>query len=165
MIKTEYLLRAATVNIDYAKKLVADLPDERMAEQPAPGMNHAAWVLGHLTFVADSMIRLFDQPHGMPKEWVELFNLASKPTSDRQRYPSKAALLEAYEKAYARLAEAVKTASPEALERELPNPKLRPMLPTVGVAMVHVLASHHGLHLGQLSAWRRALGLPQAVVI
>ena len=157
------VLRAAAVNTDYAHKLVADIPEERMAEQPAPGMNHAAWVLGHLTFVADSMARVFDQPFTMPKEWVELFNLASKPDSNRSRYPSKAALLEAYEKAYARLTEAVKDASSESLAREFPNPKLRGQLPTVGVAMVHILCSHHALHLGQLSAWRRAVGLPPAV--
>ena len=161
----DYVLRAAGVNLDYAKKLVADIPDDKMCVQPAPGMNHAAWVLGHLTFVADSMIRIFDQPFAMPKEWVELFNLASKPTSELAKYPTKAALLEAYEKAYARLTEAVKAAPPEAFERELPNPKLRLTLPTVGVAMVHILTSHHGLHLGQLSAWRRAQGLPQAVTI
>ena len=157
------VLRAGEVNVEYAKKLVADIPDERMAEQPAPGMNHAAWVLGHLTFVGDSMIRVFDQPFSMPKEWVELFNLSSKPTSDRAKYPSKAALLEAYDRSYARLTEAVKNATSESLEREFPNPKLRTQLPTVGVAMVHILCSHHGLHLGQLSAWRRALGMAPAV--
>ena len=101
----------------------------------------------------------------MPKEWIELFNLSSKPTSDRGRYPSKAALIEAYEKAYARLAEAVKAAPLEAFDREFPNPKLRSTLPTVGVAMTHILCSHHGLHLGQMSAWRRALGMPPAVVM
>jgi uncharacterized damage-inducible protein DinB len=156
------VLQAANVNTNYAKQLVADIPDERMAEQPVPGMNHAAWVLGHLTFVADSMVRVFDQPFSMPKEWVELFNLSSKPEGDRSKYPSKAALLEAYDKAYARLAEAVKAATEEALAREFPNPKLRTQLPTVGVAMVHILCSHHGVHLGQLSAWRRTLGLPRA---
>jgi uncharacterized damage-inducible protein DinB len=154
------VLRAAQVNLDYARKLVTDIPDENMSEQPKPGMNHAAWVIGHLTFVADSMARVFDLPFTMPKEWVELFNLASKPIAERAKYPSKAALMEAYEKAYARLIEAVRGASDESLAREFPNPKLRETLPTVGVAMVHVLCSHHGLHLGQLSAWRRAMGMP-----
>jgi uncharacterized damage-inducible protein DinB len=158
----DHFLRAAAVNSEYCHKLVADLPDELMAEQPFPGMNHAAWVLGHLTFVADSMIRVFDLPFEMPKERAELFNLASKPINERGRYPSKADLLAAYDKAYARITETVKNASAESLDREFPNPKLRAQLPTVGVAMVHVLTSHHALHLGQLSAWRRALGLPPA---
>ena len=121
----DHVLRAAQVNLGYARKLVADIPDENMSEQPKPGMNHAAWVIGHLTFVADSMARVFDLPFTMPKEWVELFNLSSKPTAERAKYPSKAALMEAYEKAYARLIEAVRGASHESLAREFPNPKLR----------------------------------------
>ena len=159
----EHLLRAAAINLDYAKKLVADIPEETMCQQPAPGMNHAAWVLGHLAYVFDSMIGVFDQQSSMSREWKDLFNLASKPEGERGKYPSKAALLAAYEKAYQRIVDAVKAASPEALAREFPNPRLRPLMPTVGIAMVHILTSHQGIHLGQLSAWRRAQGLPPAI--
>jgi len=155
----EYVLRASQSNVDYAKKLVDGLAEDQLCLQPAPGMNHAAWVLGHLAFVFDSMIAVFDQKPNMTPEWKELFNLASKPMPERERYPSKAALLEAYEAAYLRIVEAVRSASAESFAREFPNPRLRPLLPTVGVAMVHILTSHQGVHLGQLSAWRRALGL------
>jgi uncharacterized damage-inducible protein DinB len=158
----EHVLRASRTNVEYAKKLVADIPDERMCAQPFPGMNHAAWVLGHLTYVFDSMIGVFDQKPSMSPQWKELFNLASKPLPDRAKYPSKAELFEAYEKAYQRIVDAVKAASSESLDREFPNPKLRSSLPTVGTAMVHILTSHQGVHLGQLSAWRRAQGLGPA---
>jgi len=156
----DHIIRAAEVNVDYAKKLVADIPEDKMCVQPAAGMNHAAWVLGHLAFVFDSMLRVFGPKPSMAPERAALFNLSSKPHTDRAAYPSKAALLEEYEATYRRLVAAIKEAPQEALDREFPNPKLRPMLPTVGVAMVHILASHHALHLGQLSAWRRAQGLP-----
>jgi hypothetical protein len=155
-----HLLKAAAVNVDYARRLVADIPEDRMAEQPAPGMNHAAWVLGHLAYVFDSMISVWDQKPSMSSEWKELFNVPSQPHPDRSRYPSKAALWDAYEKAYQRIVDAVKAASDADMDREFPNPKLRGSLPTVGVAMVHILTSHQGQHLGQLSAWRRALGMP-----
>ncbi len=161
-MKQADLIRAGAVNLNYGRKLVADIADEQMSAQPAPGMsmNHAAWVLGHLAYVADSMISVFDEKPAMSKEWKTLFNLASKPIADRAAYPSKAELLAAYEQAYARLSGIVAEASEETLSREFPNPKLRDSLPTIGIAMIHVLGSHHGLHLGQLSAWRRALGLP-----
>jgi len=155
----DHVLRAAAVNIDYAKKLVADIPEEKMAAQPVAGMNHAAWVLGHLAYVFDSMTSVFDQKPTMSAEWKTLFNLSSKPDADRAKYPSKAALLEAYENAYQRIVDLVKGASVESLAREFPNPRLRTSLPTVGIAMVHILTSHQGIHLGQLSAWRRAQGL------
>jgi hypothetical protein len=31
------------LNHGHAKRLVADVPDDAMAREPAPGMNHAAW--------------------------------------------------------------------------------------------------------------------------
>ena len=49
----EQLLQAAAVNVDYARRLVDDLAEDQMAAQPAPGMNHAAWVLGQLAYVFD----------------------------------------------------------------------------------------------------------------
>jgi hypothetical protein len=158
----DHVLRAAELNLAYAKKLLADIPDEKMAVQPAPGMNHAAWVLGHLTFVGDAAIRVFDLPYEMKKEWGELFNMTSKPVSDRSVYPSKDELWTAYERAYRRLSDTVKAAPLDVFDREHPNPKLRAIMPTIGVAVTHVLCTHHGLHLGQLSAWRRAQGLPAA---
>jgi len=156
----DHVLRAAAGNVDYAKRLVADIPEEKMAVQPAPGMNHAAWVLGHLAYVFDSMIVVWRQKPAMSREWKELFNVPSKPQPEREKYPSKAELLEAYEKAYQRIVDVVKAASPEDLDKEFPNPNLRAAMPTIGVAMVHILTSHQGQHLGQLSAWRRAQGLP-----
>jgi uncharacterized damage-inducible protein DinB len=158
----DHVLRAASANVDYAKRLVADIPDDKMCAQPIAGMNHAAWVLGHLAYVFDSMIGVFDEKPVMSAEWKELFNLSSKPLADRAKYPSKAALFEAYEKSYQRIVNAVKAASPKSLARDFPNPRVRSTLPTVGMAMVHILTSHQGVHLGQLSAWRRAQGLPAA---
>lgn len=156
----KYVLVAADLNRDYARRLVADIPDDKMCVQPTPGVNHAAWVLGHVAFVFDSMIRVFDQKPVMPPEWTDVFNLASKPSGERSHYPSKAELWDAYEKTYLRIVEAVKAAPAEFFEREFPNPKLRPTLPTIGVAMVHILTSHQAGHFGQLSAWRRMQGLP-----
>jgi uncharacterized damage-inducible protein DinB len=156
----DHVLRAAEVNVDYARRLVADVPEEQMAAQPAPGMNHAAWVLGHLAYVFDSMISVWDQKPAMSAEWKALFNVPSKPQPQREIYPSKAQLWDAYQQAYQRIVDVVKNCSDEDLNREFPNPRLRASLPTIGVAMTHILTSHQGQHLGQLSAWRRVLGLP-----
>jgi len=39
---TGLLLHAWSLKLGYAKRLVTDIPDDRMALQPAPEMNHAA---------------------------------------------------------------------------------------------------------------------------
>jgi hypothetical protein len=154
------LLIAAALNVDYARRLVADIPQDKMAAQPIEGMNHAAWVLGHLAYVFDSMIAVWGQDPSMSPEWKALFNVKSKPSPDAALYPDKADLWNAYETAYQRIVAVVRVASEEDLAKEFPNPKLQSVFPSIGVAMIHILTSHQGQHLGQLSAWRRAQGLP-----
>jgi uncharacterized damage-inducible protein DinB len=40
-----------------------------------------------------------------------------------------------------------------------PMQRLAERFPTTGHALTHVLVAHENLHLGQLSQWRRVLGL------
>jgi hypothetical protein len=45
------------------------------------------------------------------------------------------------------------------LATEFPNPEYRAFFPTIGDAAFYLMAFHEGWHLGQLSTWRRAIGL------
>ena len=51
---------------------VADIPDDQIALQPAPGMNHAAWVLGHLACTADMLGAMIGLTPICPPEWASL---------------------------------------------------------------------------------------------
>ena len=64
-----------------------------MAFQPAPGMNHAAWVLGHLACTGDLFGGLIGLDSVCPGEWQRMFDWNSTPVDDASRYPSKANLL------------------------------------------------------------------------
>jgi hypothetical protein len=148
----------------YAQKLVADVPDDQMCAQPVAGrmMNHPAFILGHLALVHDGRAgALNGDPAGVAllPEWKELFNMGAKPLADRARYPSKAELLKALEAAHGRLAAAVATVPPEKLAEPAPEP-MRARFPTMGHMLLGVMTSHYSNHLGQLSAWRRAMGFP-----
>ena len=87
------LLHAWNLNLGYAKRLVADLPDNQLAFQPAPHMNHAAWVLGHLACTADMLGAMIGARPICPPEWTSLFDWNSTPSSDASLYPTKAVLL------------------------------------------------------------------------
>ncbi|MEM9701826.1 MAG: hypothetical protein AAF907_05225, partial [Planctomycetota bacterium] len=41
------------VHTNYGQSLVADVPDDRFAEQPAPGINTPAWIFGHVAIVGN----------------------------------------------------------------------------------------------------------------
>jgi hypothetical protein len=51
-------------------------------------------------------------------------------------------------------------ATPEGLAQPSRNPHTKDALPTANDGVNFLLTGHPGVHLGQLSMWRRMLGLP-----
>jgi uncharacterized damage-inducible protein DinB len=148
-------------HLKYAQKLVADLPDDQMCAQPVAGrvMNHAAFTLGHLAWASDAAIRYLGSEPQAPAEWKDLVGMGAQPQADRSKYPSKEALLQALEGAHTRLVAALPKLTPEILAQPAPE-RMRNRFPTVGHLLLGLMTAHEATHLGQLSAWRRALGLP-----
>lgn len=148
--------------LGYLKDLVHDIPESRFAEQPAPGMNTPAWILGHLCWAADLIPALLGQDASLDTSWAERFGATSTPSPDLSLYPSKSELIATLEAAHIRAEAALPLITPEKLAAEMPNPMFRSFLPTVGDAIVQILTTHEALHMGQLSAWRRVSGFPPA---
>ncbi len=146
--------------IGYGRMLTGDIPDERMAEQPIPGVNHPAWIIGHLAYSADAVRGLLGLAKELPQEWAPLFGMGSKMSTNRADYPSREELLRAFEQGFAEVREAAMAATAEQLAKPSQNPRMREMLPTVQDGVAFLLTGHLGTHLGQLSAWRRMIGMP-----
>ena len=146
--------------MQYCRMLTGDVPDERFAEQPIPGVNHPAWIVGHLAVSTDSANALLGGQKVLSEKWGRLFGRGSKLCSSRAEYPAKDELLQAVEAGFQRACEIAATVSSECTARPNPNPILKESLPTAGDAFAFVLTSHFAAHLGQLSAWRRMIGLP-----
>jgi hypothetical protein len=143
----------------YCRKLVQDIPEEQLAVQPAPGMNHPAWVLGHLAVVGDSGLRMLGQPAQCPREWRALFGMGSQPGTDRAAYPTCEALLGRVESIYGALRRALQAAPRAVVEAPHSAPFFKDELPLVADLIAHIMTTHFASHLGQISAWRRTQGL------
>lgn len=133
--------------MQYYRMLLADIPDERMAEQPVAGVNHPAWILGHLAVTADGSLEKLGGQKMLPPAWSTLFGLGSKPTPSRGDYPSKDELVRAVEQTYQDLRQKPATANPEQLSRPTTNPRAKQALPTLKELVVFVLSGHLGVHL------------------
>lgn len=157
----EAVLHAYSLNLGYTQKLVADISDDQLCAQPVPGrvMNHAAFLLGHLAWVSDSVTSLLSGVTPQLSDWKEVYGMGAKPVTDRSCYRPKAELLKALEDAHRRLSETYSKATPEVLAQPAPD-RFRARFATVGHIAVTMMTVHGGLHNGQLSAWRRALGWP-----
>src|SRR6516225_3345536 len=101
--------------VGFGQRLVGEISDEWMTEQPLPAVNHPAWILGHLALVAEGVGETFGGRKTLPAEWSTLFGQGSKPSSVRSNYPSKRDLLRAFEECHQRLREQVAAAGPEVL--------------------------------------------------
>ena len=157
------LQEAINVNeflVRFGQRLLSEIPDERMTEQPLPGVNHPAWILGHLALTADGVGEMLGGKRTLPAEWSTLFGQGSQPSSVRSGYPSKSELLRAFEECHHRLREQAAAAGPEVLAQPPTSPRAREAFPTFKELAAFILTGHVGVHLGQLSAWRRMIGLP-----
>ena len=142
----------------YAKLLVNDIDDADFARQPHAGMNHPAWILGHLVLAADLVPQLIGQESTTDEAWLATYGPGSNPSEDRGNYASKQQLLDMMESTYARASQLAAAATPEQLAAPNATPFLAKQLPTVGDLLGHLLTTHAASHLGQLSAWRRCVG-------
>jgi hypothetical protein len=145
----------------YAHRLVADIPAEHFLAQPVPTMNSPGWLIGHLAVVADYTLEVLGRPYTAPALFHDLYGPGTEPTEDVSKYPPRDELLAAYDAGHAAVVEAVPSADPARMAAANDLGFL-PELPTIGAVVAHLLTTHEAIHLGQLSAWRRAVGLPAA---
>jgi len=149
-------------NLNRLRTLTHDLDHAAACAQPMPGMNHPVWVAGHLAIVADRAVaqRLLGQSPVLPDEWVERFTKGSTPAADPGNYPDLVELIAALSERHATVAELVSIEGVHVFEKTTPDEHFRQRFSTLGGALAYTMITHEALHLGQLSAWRRASGLP-----
>lgn len=149
----------------YALQLATDIPAERFGEQPVPKLNPPAWVLGHLAVVADNVAGMFGEAKTLEPDWAQPFQPGQELIDNPGDYPSKDVLLDAYQEMHDKLDSTLASISPKEAEpilnRPTESPRLKTLLPINGDLVRHVLTTHEATHLGQLSSWRRVIGMPR----
>jgi hypothetical protein len=155
------------VMLGLCRMQTGDVEDARLAELPAPGVNHPAWILTHLAICTDIAARLLGQPTRCPKEWHQRCGPGSTVTAERGFYASKQDLLATLAAGHGCVSEAVGRATEEMLARPhgIELAFVKNTFPTVGDLVAHLMTSHTGYHLGQLAIWRRMVGLPNVLGI
>lgn len=146
---------------DYALRLVDDLTGDDMIAQPVAGvtMNHPAWILGHLGAYGPMCADIFrGKPANDPLNHP--FGKNSRPEALLDAYGSKGRLVATFRDGYDDAAAALREMDPARLSEPTPIERFLTRFPTIGHLPVQFFVKHTSLHLGQLSAWRRAGGRP-----
>lgn len=163
----------ASLSIPNARRLIAGVDAVQFARLARCGgvivqSNHPAWVYGHLALYPSRVLTALGQPAAIatpPDGFEALFKngAACVDDPDGSIYPPMeritALFFDAYEAAFA----AVAAAEDGVLLGENPSPgRMRELFPTLGAMFMFYLGGHVQMHLGQVSAWRRMIGLPPA---
>jgi len=168
----QFIHNAALRMRGYAERLLKDVPDHMYARKPTWGLggkeidtNHPAWVFGHLALYPPRIVQMLGGSVEPPPAAFEPLFKNGAPCLDDPRgtvYPSMAAInAEFFRQTDAALA-ALAKATDKQLEAPTPDETARKHFPTVGEMCLFMLNNHVAMHLGQISAWRRCMGLPPA---
>ena len=145
--------------LDFIREQVDDVSAPQMVLQPDGNPNHPAWLLGHLSFSCQSFGGEIGLAPWLSKGWGKRFGMGSTPVADESAYDPKEKALETLLNSQTRLCDAINSLSNAELQRPLPDKNYEKDLPTTAHAMVQVLVAHSAYHVGQLTLWRRAVGL------
>ncbi len=161
------ILHTYSFNLMYAQKLLDGIADDQMTVQPTVDghtlKNHPAWIIGHLANTSAGFgTMLLGVESQQPDGWQEKFGAGSEPVADASQYPDKQSLADKLADVHAFVAESFKNVDDARLAEPNPAERLAQVFPTIGEMITFVLTSHEATHLGQLSTWRRAMGLPSA---
>lgn len=150
----------------YALRLAGDLTDAQFVAQP-PGisaiLNHPAWIFAHLNVYAPLCTAMlarkpFTDPIDHP------FGQKSEVSPRAADYPARSALLAAYQRTHDEAQQALESADDKVFGESNPVERWRAMHPTIGDMLMTLMVKHESHHLGQLSTWRRAMGLARVAM-
>lgn len=172
------LVSGGKVSIGMAETMLKDIKPAQFARKPSfdctSGLkvidtNHAAFVYGHLSVYPFRLLQiagLDPTPAQNPAGFEDLFNAGKECRDDPSGtiYPPMDKITAHFFAAHRAALAAIENLSDA--QCAAPNPRegrMREMFPTMGGMLMFLLTTHMLMHLGQISAWRRCMGLGSAM--
>lgn len=143
----------------FVAMMLEKTPDELFYKPAFEGANHAAWVVGHLATTDEFFYKTLAGGEGvLPKEWDDLFGMNSVCQADASKYPSRAELVAAMNERRSKFETWLGALTDEDLMQPIEGDLA--MFASTVAQLGASLSFHDGFHAAQISATRRASGLP-----
>jgi uncharacterized damage-inducible protein DinB len=124
--------------------------------------NHALWFAGHMGQTDNFLISLIAPEKAAAKEgWSEKFGMGSRPTNNPEDYPPVVEVLDYMRDRRRVVMDILAGLAEEDLDR--PTPDGAPDFLATVRQVFELAVWHEGIHVGQLTVARRALGHPPLV--
>jgi hypothetical protein len=159
------------LSLGYAERLLKDVTADQFGRLAAVGeqrieSNHGAFIYGHLSLYAPRILEQLGQSTlQIPEGFDEVFSKDASCQDDPEGtiYPAMDQVTQFFFDGYNAALEALRAADDAVLQQ--PNPaggRMTELFPTMGSMQNFYVGGHMMLHMGQMSAWRRMLGLGPA---
>lgn len=148
----------------YSEMLLDAITPKMFARKPEGiDTNSPAFCFGHLAIYPELILEALGRKDLTIDyaDYQELFGAGTECRDDPDGtiYPAMESIVTRYRDRYAVALETIAITPDRVMLEENPRERTRQMLPTVGAALGFYLAGHMFTHLGQVSAWRRCMGL------
>ncbi len=161
MFSVESIVFAWDNQLNYALALLEDLSDQQMVLRPEGKMNHPAWILGHVSIYHPIVVDLLAGRSFVDAKDDRLYGFAGQgPVDDLGVYGTKQSIVQRFADGHEQVAQALLAAKLADFQRPPSLERWAKSYPTVEFMLPDLLLHHESLHIGQLSIWRRAAGLP-----
>jgi hypothetical protein len=161
MFSVESIIYPWDNGMRYALALLDDLSDDQMLLRPGGNMNHPAWILGHLCIYHPVVLALLKgESFEDPADDVIFGYSGNGPLADPDVYGNKETQVQRFIDGHEAIAQALLSATVEQMNRVPSMARWSEWYPTVEFMLPDLLLHHESCHIGQLSIWRRAAGLP-----
>lgn len=158
------IVPSGRMGLAYAAMLVDGITPETFARKPdGVDTNSPAFCFGHLALYPEMSLEAIGRKDLAiePGAFGDLFGAGQQCKDDPEGtiYPSMEAIMTRFRDRHAVAFDAIAQTPDEVMLKENPRERLRERLPTVGAALGFYLGGHIFTHLGQVSAWRRCMGM------
>jgi len=162
------LINQLNFNYKYALDLIEDVREDDMTNTPAKGLeNHPAFTIGHIITAYGMTTKHLGGEYTVSKEWDELFRRRGPgdpriPEKDKSLYPKKEALIRELSNQHDMLLKLLDGVSEEKLDKSI-KWRYSNYFPKTIDLVYFMSITHYAMHISQLAAWRRAMGLPSSL--
>lgn len=157
------LMAAFRRNQEYGERLAHDLTDDHMVLQPDGlrdlPVNHPAWAYCHLNIYLE-VIRsvILGEPFDDPRD--HRFGMNSRPQADLSPYGTREQIIADWSNGHRQIIHLLETTDDRVFDQPVQLERWSDVMPNAGICLPYLMLNHENVHLGQISAWRRMLGLP-----
>ncbi len=158
------LINGFEKNKSYGERLLSDIGNEQMLLEPDGTrelpVNHPAWTFCHMNIylpVIKAVINgdTFEDTKG------HRFGQDSQPESDASLYPSRDEILKSWSEGHDEIRQLLSNSNDAIFEQPVVLGRWAAIMPNAGTCLPYLMLNHENQHLGQISTWRRVLGMPR----